>query len=51
MRAFISIVLVIQVLTFVTLGVFFCARGDVRIGVAQLLLAVVQAVIYSAGVH
>ena len=43
-------VLVVQVATFVALGVYFLTHGNVRLGVAQLLLAVVQAVIYSAGI-
>lgn len=42
-----SVVLVIQVVTFVWLGALFFQRGDWRLGTAQLLLAVVQAVIYS----
>lgn len=40
-------VLTIQVATFVALGAMFLAAGDWRLGVAQLLLAAVQAVIYS----
>lgn len=39
--------LLIQVATFVALGVLFLAAGDWRLGVAQLLLAAVQGVIYS----
>jgi hypothetical protein len=42
--------LVIQVLTLVGLGACFLTAGEWRLGVAQLLLAVVQAVIYSGGV-
>lgn len=40
-------ILAIQVATFVALGVLFLHSGDWRLGVAQLLLAAVQAVIYS----
>jgi hypothetical protein len=39
--------LAIQVATFVVLGAIFLARGDWRLGVAQVLLAIVQGVIYS----
>lgn len=39
--------LVVQVGTFLALGAVFCAEGQTRLGVAQLLLAAVQAVIYS----
>jgi hypothetical protein len=39
--------LAIQVATFVALGVLFLAGGQLRLGIAQLLLAAVQAVIYS----
>lgn len=42
-------VLGVQVATFVALGAYFIAHGSARLGVAQLLLAVVQAVIYSGG--
>lgn len=44
-------VLGIQVSTFVALGGYFLARHNVRLGVAQLLLAVVQVVIYSGGLR
>ena len=37
----------IQVATFVALGGVFLHRGDWRLGTAQLMLAAVQAVIYS----
>lgn len=40
-------ILIVQVGTFVVLGAMFCAQGDYRLGVAQLLLAAVQAVIYA----
>lgn len=40
--------LVIQVVTFVGLGLVRLAAGDWRLGVAQLLLALVQAIVYSA---
>lgn len=36
-----------QVATYVGLGALYLARGDWRFGVAQALLAVVQAVIYT----
>lgn len=38
---------VVQVATFLGLGALFLVRGDWRLGVSQLLLAAVQAVIYS----
>lgn len=50
-KAFLSIVLAIQVLTFIVLGIVYTVRGDTRVGVAQLLLAAVQAIVYSAGIH
>lgn len=40
-------VLVVQVATFVLLGLIFLRDGDWRLGMAQVLLAAVQAVIYS----
>lgn len=40
-------ILVVQMLTFAALGVMFILAGEYRLGVAQLLLAVVQGVIYS----
>jgi hypothetical protein len=40
-------VLAVQVLTFVLLGALFLASGQPRLGIAQILLAAVQAVIYS----
>jgi hypothetical protein len=40
-------ILVVQVATFVALGIHFLASGDWRLGVSQVLLAVVQAIIYS----
>jgi hypothetical protein len=40
-------ILGIQVVTFVALGALFIAEGQWRLGAAQLLLAAVQAVIYS----
>lgn len=36
-----------QAVSFVLLGVLFIAGGEVRLGVAQILLAAVQAVIYT----
>jgi hypothetical protein len=42
-------ILGLQVATFAALGTWFIATGSVRLGIAQLLLAVVQAVIYSGG--
>jgi hypothetical protein len=39
--------LAVQVLTFVGLGVTYLALGQWRLGVAQILLAAVQAVIYT----
>jgi hypothetical protein len=41
--------LTVQVLTFVAYGALMLARGNWRIGVGQLLLAAVQAIVYSAG--
>ena len=40
-------ILVVQIATFAALGALFCLAGDYRLGVAQLLLAAVQGVIYS----
>lgn len=40
-------ILAVQVLTFLALGWLFLAAGDWRLGAAQLLLAGVQAIIYS----
>ncbi len=40
-------ILVVQVSTFVALGVLFLRDGDWRLGVTQLLLAAVQGIIYS----
>lgn len=40
-------VLVVQVSTFVLLGIWFVNAGQWRLGVVQLLLAVVQGVLYS----
>lgn len=40
-------VLAVQVATFAALGALFLHQGQWRLGVAQMLLAVVQAVIYS----
>lgn len=42
-----STILLIQVGTFLALGGIFLAAGEWRLGVAQLLLAGVQGVIYS----
>jgi len=44
-----ALVLGIQVATFVARGIHLIASGDWRLGIAQLLLAGVQAVIYSEG--
>jgi hypothetical protein len=43
----IQLVLVVQVATFVYLGMRFLGLGDWRLGTAQLLLAAVQGIIYS----
>lgn len=40
-------VLVIQVITFAVLGLLFICENQLRLGFAQLLLAVVQMLIYS----
>jgi hypothetical protein len=37
----------VQVASFLALGAIFIHVGDWRLGIAQILLAVVQAVIYS----
>jgi hypothetical protein len=47
MTPFFRNVLCIQVATFVVLGILFIKQGDWRLGVTQLLLAVVQGVLYS----
>lgn len=41
------LILAVQVLTFIALGALFIRDGQVRLGVAQLMLAAVQAVIYT----
>lgn len=40
-------ILAIQIATFIALGCLFYATGDWRLGTAQLLLGVVQGVVYS----
>lgn len=40
-------VLAVQALTFVALGAMFLKTGDLKLGAAQLLLAAVQALVYS----
>lgn len=45
-----TILLVVQITTFVALGGIFIATGHLRLGIAQILLAMVQAVIYSEGI-
>jgi hypothetical protein len=47
MSSILLIILGVQVLTFGALGVMFLVEGNWRLGVAQLLLAAVQAIIYS----
>jgi hypothetical protein len=42
-------VLAVQVATFVVLGGFFLLQHNWRLGVSQILLAAVQAIIYSGG--
>jgi len=37
----------VQLVTFVMLGILFMDDGQYRLGIAQLLLAIVQAVIYT----
>ncbi len=44
------IILVVQVATFLALGGVFMATGHMRLGIAQILLAAVQVVIYSEGI-
>jgi hypothetical protein len=44
-----TIVLVIQVGTFVALGVSFLVAGQTRLGTAQLLLGLVQGLVFSRG--
>lgn len=46
-KALIYPILGIQVLTFVALGVVYLCQGEWRLGAAQILLAAVQAVIYT----
>lgn len=43
----VTLLLAVQVGTFLALGLHFLAAGDWRLGTAQLLLAAVQAVVYS----
>lgn len=45
-----NLVLTIQVATFIILGAMFIASGQTRLGIAQVLLAAVQAVIYTGRV-
>lgn len=40
-------ILAIQVATFIALGCLFLSQGNWRLGTAQILLALVQGVIYS----
>ena len=40
-------ILALQAITFLALGALFLADGHIRLGIAQLLLAAVQLVIYS----
>lgn len=40
-------ILAVQVATFLALGVLFLAAGQWRLGTAQLLLALIQAILYS----
>lgn len=42
-----SVILIVQVATFVALGILFLTEGKWRLGAAQLLLAIIQGVIYS----
>jgi len=48
-RPFLIALLAVQVATFVVYGAVMLARGNWRIGVGQLLLAAVQAIVYSSG--
>jgi hypothetical protein len=50
MSGILIFVLTVQVLTFIQLGVWFLSHGNWRLGIAQLLLSAVQAIIYSGGV-
>lgn len=45
------LVLYVQVATFVFLGGYFLTIGEWRLGLAQILLAAVQAIIYSGGME
>ncbi len=47
MRVLMSAVLAIQISTFAVLGIYFLSRGNWRLGIAQLLLCAVQALIFS----
>ena len=51
MKTFLWALLIVQVMTFVILGAVFIARGDYRVGIGQLLLAGVQGIVYSVGIH
>lgn len=44
------IILSVQVITFVALGILFMCSGQTRLGIAQILLALVQIVIYTEGI-
>lgn len=43
--------LFVQVFTFIALGVIYLMEGQWRLGVAQLLLALVQGVIYTGNMQ
>lgn len=42
-------IFILQILTFVAMGIYFMRNGNPNLGVAQLLLALVQGVIYAPG--
>lgn len=50
LRQFAWALLAVQVLTYVALSPYYFSRGNWRLGASQLLLAVVQGVLYSGGI-
>lgn len=51
MDRYIYPLLFVQVFTFVALGVVYIIEGQYRLGIAQMLLAAVQAVIYTGNMQ
>ena len=43
------VVLGVQVVSFLSMGIYYLTQGNWRLGVSQILLACVQGIIYSGG--